>query len=397
MADRAMTSSRAFRRLSRGISRRLLLVLGLLTLFACETSVVSLVEVAEVEVSPPRITLLEGSRETLSVSLTADGGMELSDRTVTWTVDDSAVATVSSEGVVEGRAPGTTLIHASSEGVSGAAQVTVVSGPAIRVATEIVDLAASSGDSPITREIEVVNSGNGELGALGTSVSGIEGSSAGWLDAELLGTTAPTRLRLRVSVEDLDEGSYEALVVVESSAATNGAVEVRVRLTVVAAPEPDHSCDIRNHTFVEDLEIPRNTTCVLTNVHVRGKLTLRTGARLIASDLRVDEALEADGADELTLTDARIDGDLKYEKGSSVAISDSWFDGKLELKSNRGSIELRDNIIEDDVKLEKNSGGPFILLRNTIYGKLECKDNEPRPTGSGNVVEDERVEQCRGL
>jgi len=396
MADRAMTSTRAFRRLSRGNSRRLLLVLGLLQLPACETSVISLVEVAEVEVSPPRITLLEGSRETLSVSLTADGGMELSDRTVTWTVDDSAVATVSSDGVVEGRAPGTTLIHAASEGVSGAAEVTVVSGPAIRVATEIVDLAASSGDSPITREIDVVNSGNGELGALGTSVSGTEGSSAAWLDAELLGTTAPTRLRLRVSVGDLEEGSYEALVVVESSAATNAA-EVRVRLTVVATPEPDHSCDIRNHTFVDDLEIPRNTTCVLTNVHVRGKLTLRAGARLIASDLRVDEALEANGADELTLTDARIDGDLKFEKGSSVAISDSWFDGNLELKSNRGSIELRDNVIEDDVKLEKNSGGPFILLRNTIYEKLECKDNEPRPTGSGNVVEDERVDQCRGL
>lgn len=283
MHDRRRTSSqRAFRLPLRG------LLLAAVCLAACETSVVSLVEVSQVEVYPPRLTLVEGSRETVSAILRESGGVELSGRTVTWTVEDSDVATVTSEGVVEGRAPGNTLIHASSGGVSGAAEVTVL-------------------------------------------------------------------------------------------------------------PGPDHACDIRNHTFVDDFEIPRNTRCVFTNVHVRGDLDLREGARLIAADLRVDGALEANSADELILTEGRIHGHVKFEKGGSVTISDSYIDGKLELKSNRGSLDVRDNTIEDEVKLEKNSGGPFTLFRNTIDGKLECKDNEPLPTGGGNVVDDEKVGQCRDL
>jgi hypothetical protein len=44
-------------------------------------------------------------------------------------VDDPAIATVTPEGVVEARAPGTTRIHATVEGITGTASVTVLAGP----------------------------------------------------------------------------------------------------------------------------------------------------------------------------------------------------------------------------------------------------------------------------
>jgi hypothetical protein len=69
----------------------------------------------------------------------------------------------------------------------------------------------------------------------------------------------------------------------------------------------------------------------------------------------------------------------------------------MEIKENRGRIDLRDNTVEDDVKLDKNRGGPFTLFRNEIEGKLECKGNTPAPTGSGNVVDKKEGGQCRGL
>jgi hypothetical protein len=270
------------------------LLLAVVALAACEHSVVSVVEVSEIELFPTRITLVEGDRETVSVVLRENGGAELSARAVTWTVDDGDVAAITSNGVVEARAPGQTRIHASSGGVSATADVTVV--------------AAQEAD------------GDG-----------------------------------------------------------------------------DDSCHIRDRTFTDDIEIPRNWSCTFTNVRVRGDLELEVGASLVATDLRVDGDIEADGADELRLTAARVGGDVVFEKGGSVNIRDSQIGGKVELKSNHGRIDLRGNTVAGHVTLEKNRDGPFTLFRNQIDGKLDCKSNIPAPTGSGNVVTDGAGGQCRGM
>ena len=62
--------------------------------FGCH---ISMVEV-EVEVLPPSITLSEGHSTTASAVVREAGGVVISGASVTWTVDDSAVATVSSDG-----------------------------------------------------------------------------------------------------------------------------------------------------------------------------------------------------------------------------------------------------------------------------------------------------------
>lgn len=372
---------------------------------ACETNTVSLVEVSEVEVSPSRITLLEGGRETATVVLKANGGAELSGRAVEWTVNDPEVATVSSEGVVEGQAPGQTAIHATSEGVSGTAEVTVLSGPEIEVSSPTIDLDASADDSGvITRDVEVRNAGNGTLGGLTTRVSGSGGASTAWLDAELLGSSAPTKLRLHVRAKGLIEGSYEARAIVESSSARNGAAEVRVRLTVVAPepeteeePEPESSCDIRDRTIGDDVEIPRNTTCTFTNVRVRGDIELRRGSRLIGSYLTVDGDIKGERADELVLTNSRVDDEIELKDGGSVTIRDSYIDNGIKIESSDGPIDVLDNTIGDKVSLKGNRGGPFVILRNTISGDLECSGNSPPPDGGGNAVDGDMKGQCREL
>jgi uncharacterized protein YjdB len=58
----------------------------------------------------------------------ADGNALLSDgRVITWDSNDQNIATVSGEGLVTGKSPGTAKITATSEGVSGSADVTVTS------------------------------------------------------------------------------------------------------------------------------------------------------------------------------------------------------------------------------------------------------------------------------
>ena len=65
-------------------------------------------------------------------------GQPLSGRSVTWSSDDDAVATVDA-GAVRGMAPGKTIVRASSEGASVSATVTVEAGPAIVASPASVD------------------------------------------------------------------------------------------------------------------------------------------------------------------------------------------------------------------------------------------------------------------
>ena len=54
------------------------------------------------------------------------------------------------------------------------------------------------------------------------------------------------------------------------------------------------------------------------------------------------------------------------------------------------------NIVGGDVQIFTNTGGADIR-NNTIDGNLQCKDNNPAPTGSGNDVSGDREDQCEGF
>ncbi len=83
--------------------------------------------VAVVSVSPPSGSVMIGGTTVLTVTLKDGDGVTLTDRPVTWTSGSPSVATVSNTGVVTGVAVGGPVnITATSEGVTGSAQVTVV-------------------------------------------------------------------------------------------------------------------------------------------------------------------------------------------------------------------------------------------------------------------------------
>lgn len=63
-----------------------------------------------------------------ATALTEDGNI-ITGRTVTWSSDDSSVATVDNDGLVQGAAAGSTRIVATIGGVTGAAAVHIIAGP----------------------------------------------------------------------------------------------------------------------------------------------------------------------------------------------------------------------------------------------------------------------------
>src|SRR5690348_3000612 len=97
--------------------------------------------VATVAVALGASSVLVGQSTQATVTLKDSTGATLTGRTVTWVSSNTAVATVSSSGLVNGMAAGSAQITATSEGQSGSATVTVSVVP---VATVTVALAASS-------------------------------------------------------------------------------------------------------------------------------------------------------------------------------------------------------------------------------------------------------------
>ena len=108
---------------------------------------VALAPVGAVVVGADAPTVFVGSTLALAVSVRDASGNPLTGRVVSWTTDNAAIATVSSEGVVTGVAAGAAKITAASEGKTGSATVTVVPVPVATVAVAPTSLALVPGQT----------------------------------------------------------------------------------------------------------------------------------------------------------------------------------------------------------------------------------------------------------
>jgi trimeric autotransporter adhesin len=97
------------------------------------TVTVSPVPVASVAVQPSSATITVGGTITLGADIRDASGAPL-DRGVTWSSDNSAVASVSAAGVVTALTPGSATITAQSEGRSGTAAISVIRSPVASIA-----------------------------------------------------------------------------------------------------------------------------------------------------------------------------------------------------------------------------------------------------------------------
>jgi alpha-tubulin suppressor-like RCC1 family protein len=123
--------------------------------------------VAVVTLDPASVEIFPGEQAQLNVTLEDANGNVLSGRTVTWTSDDTAIATVDSSGLIDALSPGSTTITAESEGVSGTVALEVLEWIDVSANENYSCGVVSNGDAYCWGE----NSPDGVLGD-GTSDSG---------------------------------------------------------------------------------------------------------------------------------------------------------------------------------------------------------------------------------
>lgn len=94
---------------------------------------VSQVPVAHVVVAPALDTIIAGQSAQLAAAITSATDQPLTGRPVAWKSSDPAVATVNATGLVQGLKGGKVTVSATSEGVTGSAEVTVIGVASISV------------------------------------------------------------------------------------------------------------------------------------------------------------------------------------------------------------------------------------------------------------------------
>jgi uncharacterized protein YjdB len=125
--------------------------------------------VGAVIVSPSQLSLEPGQTRQISAQVTDADGNVLTGRTVEFTSENPAIATVSASGLVVGVTLGSTRVIATSEGKTGTADVTVIPAP---VATVVVTPAQAS----------IVVGGSAQLTAVARDSRGnvVSGRRASW-------------------------------------------------------------------------------------------------------------------------------------------------------------------------------------------------------------------------
>lgn len=106
--------------------RCLCIGLAMLPVASCGDSAGPTNEIANIEVYAPSTTLAVGATQQLAVTVRDRNGNTIEGRTVQWTSENSAVAGVSSRGIVTGVATGVSEITAAADGKFGSILLTVI-------------------------------------------------------------------------------------------------------------------------------------------------------------------------------------------------------------------------------------------------------------------------------
>ena len=148
---------------------------------------------------------------------------------------------------------------------------------------------------------------------------------------------------------------------------------------------------------VDNVKVPQGKRCVLNGTRVQGNVVVETGATLQALGVRVIGSIQAEGATSVqVLRRSSIGGSVQLVQGGGAVVDFSRITGDILFDSNDSPNAATRNTVGGNVQAFQNTGGVEIS-DNFIDGNLQCKGNNPAPTGGGNVVQGNKEDQCTKL
>jgi hypothetical protein len=146
----------------------------------------------------------------------------------------------------------------------------------------------------------------------------------------------------------------------------------------------------------DNIFVPDGATCVLNRTRAQGTIVVGTGATLVATSVSVVGNLQAEGAASVTVGGrSTFGGSVQIVQGGSATIDKARINGDILFDANTGPVSASANIVGGSAQAFQNTGG-VTLLNNRMNGNLQCKENEPAPTGGGNRAAS-KEDQCARL
>ena len=149
---------------------------------------------------------------------------------------------------------------------------------------------------------------------------------------------------------------------------------------------------------LDNILVPQGASCFLTGARAKRTVKVARTAKLTARNVIVIGNVQAEGATSVTVYDgSRIGGSIQVKQGSAATVINSHVNADILYDSNRGALRIQYNRVGGNVQAFQNVRGGLNITRNVIDGNLQCKANNPAPTGTGNVVGGNKEDQCRRL
>jgi hypothetical protein len=141
---------------------------------------------------------------------------------------------------------------------------------------------------------------------------------------------------------------------------------------------------------VDNVRVPDGATCTLDGTRVQGTVYVENDATLRARGVSVIGNVQAENARLVVVRNSSVGGSIQVVQGRQAAVFGTEVNGDILYDENSGEL------LGGNVQAFQNTGGVWIG-RNVIDGNLQCKENNPPPTGGGNVVHGEKEDQCKNL
>ena len=137
---------------------------------------------------------------------------------------------------------------------------------------------------------------------------------------------------------------------------------------------------------VEDVIVPQGARCVLEGTRVQGNVQVLERARLVARSAIIGANVQASNArDVRLLKSTTVGGNVQLGQGISGVVRTTRVNGDIQIDQNRGAFVLDRNRVGGNLQVFGNTGG-VSMTGNRVAENLQCGENQPPPTGSGNIA-----------
>jgi hypothetical protein len=184
--------------------------------------------------------------------------------------------------------------------------------------------------------------------------------------------------------------------VVYGVAAATIAMALSVLLPAAAQAEERVCRGALGAITVDNLRVPQDATCELTETRVKGTIKVERNGVLRASRVRVIGNVQGENARNVVVRGSRVGGSVQVVQGRAATVRNTAVNADIFYDENRAALRAIDNTVGGSIQAFQNTGGVEISV-NRVDGNLQCKANVPPPTGGGNVVQGNKEDQCARL